>query len=111
VPYSGGGELTPAILSNDVTAGASGVAEFADQIEAGEMRLLAVSSEEPIEGLDAPTVIDEGYDVTIANWRGVVAPPEISDDERDAIVTMIEEMQGTDEWQEILETNDWEDFL
>lgn len=111
IPYSGGGELTPAILSGDVTAAASGLAEFQDQIDAGEMRLLAVSSEEPIEGVDAPTIMEAGYDVTIANWRGVVAPPEISDEQRDAVVGMIEEMAGTEEWQETLETNNWEDYL
>ncbi|GAB3547584.1 tripartite tricarboxylate transporter substrate-binding protein [Arthrobacter tumbae] len=111
IPYSGGGELTPAILSGDVTAAASGLAEFQDQIDAGEMRLLAVSSEEPIEGVDAPTIIDAGYEVSIANWRGIVAPPEISEEQRDAAVTMIEEMHDTPEWQETLETNNWDDFL
>lgn len=111
IPYSGGGELAPAILSGDVTAAASGLAEFADQIESGEMRLLAVSSEEPIEGVDAPTIIEEGYDVSIANWRGIVAPPEISDEQREAVVGMIEEMHETEEWQQTLESNNWDDFL
>ena len=111
IPYSGGGELTPAILSGDVTAAASGLAEFSDLVEDGEMRLLAVSSEEPIEGVDAPTIIEEGYDVSIANWRGVVAPPEITDEQRDAVVGMIEEMQETEQWQEALEANNWEDYL
>lgn len=111
LPYSGGGELTPAILSGDVAAAASGLAEFTDQIEAGEMRLLAVSSEEPIEGVDAPTIIEAGYDVSIANWRGLVAPPDISDEQRDAVVAMVEEMHETDEWQETLEANNWDDFL
>lgn len=111
IPYSGGGELAPAILSGDVTAATSGLAEFADQIDAGEMRLLAVSSEEPIEGVDAPTIIEEGYDVSIANWRGVVGPPDLSDEQRDQVVAMIEEMNGTDQWQETLEANNWDDFL
>lgn len=111
IPYSGGGELTPAVLSGDVTAAASGLAEFSDQIAAGEMRLLAVSSEEPIDGVDAPTIIEAGYDVSIANWRGLVAPPEISDEQREAVVSMIEEMHDTDEWQQTLESNNWEDYL
>lgn len=111
IPYSGGGELTPAILSGDVAAAASGLAEFQDQIDAGEMRLLAVSSEEPIEGVDAPTIMDEGYDVSIANWRGLVAPPDISDEQRDAVVAMIEEMAQTQQWQDTLESNNWDDYL
>lgn len=111
IPYAGGGELTPALLSGDVTAAASGTAEFTDLIDSGEVRPLAVSSEEPIEGIDAPTIVESGYDVSIANWRGIVAPPEISDEQRDAVVSMIEEMQGTDQWQETLESNNWDDFL
>lgn len=111
IPYSGGGELTPAILSGDVDAAASGLAEFSDQVAAGEMRLLAVSSEEPIEGVDAPTIKEAGYDVSVANWRGIVAPPEISDAQRDAIVSKIEKMHDTKEWKQTLESNNWEDFL
>jgi putative tricarboxylic transport membrane protein len=111
VPYAGGGELAPAILSGDVSAAASGLAEFQDQIESGEMRLLAVSSDEPIEGVDAPTIKEAGYDVSIANWRGVVAPPDISEEQRAAAVSMVEEMHETEQWQEALEANNWEDFL
>lgn len=111
IPYSGGGEMTPALLSGDVTAAASGTAEFTDLVEAGEVRLLAVSSDEPIEGIDAPTIMESGYDVSIANWRGLVAPPELSDERRDAVVGMIEEMHDTEQWQETLESNNWEDYL
>ncbi|WP_081416644.1 Bug family tripartite tricarboxylate transporter substrate binding protein [Arthrobacter castelli] len=111
IPYSGGGELTPAILSGDVDAAASGLAEFADQVAAGKMRLLAVSSEKPLDGVDAPTIKEAGYDVSIANWRGIVAPPEISDAQRDAIVAKIEKMHGTKEWKQTLESNNWEDYL
>lgn len=109
VPYSGGGELMPAITSGDVTVGVSGLNEFADQVDAGDMRLLAVSSEEPIEGVDAPTIMDEGYDVSIANWRGIVGAPEISDEDHQSVIGMIEEMHETEEWQNTLEQNDWDD--
>src|SRR5699024_5141903 len=108
-PYSGGGELTPALLSGDATAAASGTAEFRDPVESGEGRWPAVSSEEAIDGLDAPTIIDAGYEVSVANWRGLVAPPEISDEQRAAVVDMVEQMHGTEQWQQILHSNNWED--
>lgn len=111
IPYSGGGELTPALLSGDVTAAASGTAEFTDLVESGEVRLLAVSSEKAIEGIDAPTIIDAGYDVSVANWRGVVAPPEITDEQRTAVIDMIEKMHETEQWQQVLDSNNWEDYL
>jgi putative tricarboxylic transport membrane protein len=111
IAHSGGGEAKAAVLSGGVTAGVSGVGEFADQVEAGQLRLLAVSSDEPVEGVDAPTIVESGYDVTVPNWRGVMAPPDISDEDREAIIAMIEAMHDTPEWQETLESNGWTDFL
>ena len=49
VAHSGGGEANAAILSGSVDAGVSGLSEFVDQVEAGKMRLLAVSSPVDIE--------------------------------------------------------------
>jgi putative tricarboxylic transport membrane protein len=48
VAHDGGGEAKAAILSGSVDAGVSGVSEFADQVEAGKMRALAVSGDEPV---------------------------------------------------------------
>ena len=74
------------LLGNTVQAGISGVGEFVEQIEAGELRALAVSSPEPVALLpDTPTLIDEGYDVTLTNWRGLLAPGGISDGDAEAL--------------------------
>ncbi|HEX2221262.1 MAG TPA: tripartite tricarboxylate transporter substrate-binding protein [Candidatus Limnocylindria bacterium] len=111
VAHAGGGEALNAILSGAVTAGVSGVSEFADQVEAGELRWLAVSGEEPPEGIDAPTITEAGFDVVLENWRGVVAPPDIPDADRDAIVQFITEMRDSEAWQAALEENGWADFF
>lgn len=111
VAHAGGGEAISAILSGAVTVGVSGVSEFADQVEAGEMRWLAVSGEEPPEGIDAPTITDAGLDVVLENWRGVVAPPDVSDEDRDSIIEMITTMRDSDAWQQALEENGWADFF
>ena len=111
VAHSGGGEAVNAILSGAVTVGVSGVGEFADQVEAGEMRWLAVSGDEAPEGIDAPTISESGYDVVLENWRGVVAPPDLSDADREAVVGLITEMRDSEAWQAALETNGWGDFF
>jgi putative tricarboxylic transport membrane protein len=112
IAHAGGGELIPAILSGNVAAGVSGLSEFSDQVEAGEMRLLAVTSDAALEGVDAPTIKDAAdLDVVISNWRGVVAPPEISDAQRDAVVGVIQEMHDGATWQSALETNGWSDLF
>lgn len=55
--------------------------------------------------------MEAGYDIDITNWRGVVAPPGIKPEERDAIVAMVEKMHGTPQWQKALADNGWTDFF
>ncbi|MFV2064294.1 MAG: Bug family tripartite tricarboxylate transporter substrate binding protein [Chloroflexota bacterium] len=112
IPTSGGGEIVTALISGSAAAGVSGTSEFAGQIESGDLRLLAVSSPERIDGIDAPTIIEaSGLPVEVSNWRGVVAAQNITDDQKADIVAMIEAMQATDSWQESLAANNWTDFL
>jgi len=111
VPHSGGGEAVNAILSKAVAAGVSGVSEFTDQVEAGEMRWLGVSGEEAPDGVDAPTITEAGFDVVLENWRGVMGAPELADEDREAVVGLLTEMHDSDAWQQALEDNGWDDFF
>lgn len=112
VAFSGGGEANSAILSGSVAAGVSGLAEFIDQVEAGKMRLLAVSSGQRIDGVDAPTLKELGYEnLVVPNWRGVMAPPDIEEEDQQAIVDAIERMRATSVWKKTLNQNDWTDFF
>lgn len=109
VAHAGGGEAIAAILSGSVDAGVSGASEFADQVEAGKMRVLAVSGEEAVDvgGTRAPSVEQEGYDVVLTNWRGIVAPPGLSDAERDKVVAFVDEVRATPSWKESVERFGW----
>jgi putative tricarboxylic transport membrane protein len=113
VAYSGGGEAVQSILSGSVDAGVSGVSEFADHVEAGKMRVLAVSTSESLEvgGKEAQSLTEQDIDVEITNWRGVVAPPEIEPEEREAIIAAIEKLHDSPEWQQALKRNEWTDFF
>jgi len=109
VPYDGGGELLASILGGKVAFGVSGVGEYLDQIEAGDLRVLAVTSGERHPGLDAPTLRETGIDVAFTNWRGFVAPPGLSDTERKNLIHLFEKLHDTDEWRQSLKTNGWTD--
>jgi putative tricarboxylic transport membrane protein len=111
IAHSGGGEALAAILSGAATVGVSGASEFADQVEAGAMRFLAISSDEPVEGIDAPTIKDSDLDVSLSNWRGVVAAPEITEAESAAVVDTITKMHDGPAWQAALESNGWDDLF
>ncbi len=107
--YPGGGEVVTSILSHTAQAGLSGYNEFRDQIESGNLRALAVSAAEPVEGIDVPTFREQGVDVEMSNWRGYVAPPGISDEVRDELIAIVTELRETEAWREVLERNRWVD--
>ncbi|MFH6690883.1 Bug family tripartite tricarboxylate transporter substrate binding protein [Cellulosimicrobium funkei] len=110
VAYSGGGESLAALLGNKVSAGISGVGEYAEQVKAGTVRALAVSGAERTDLLpDVPTMTEAGYDVELTNWRGVVAPGDLSDEDRAALELLVSEMVASDEWQATLEEKGWDD--
>ena len=110
VPFSGGGEALAAILGSQVAAGISTYSEWASQIETGELRVLAISSPERIEGIDVPTLIEQGIDVELANWRGVVAAPDLAEAQVAALTDAVDQMHESEEWQGVLADNNWEDF-
>ena len=111
VPFSGGGEVVTQLLGNKVAAGVSGTAEFAEQVKSGKLRILAVSSSERLPGSDAKTFVEQGLDITLANWRGVVAPKNASAKQRDAFIDAITEVAKSDTWKKTLTERNWDDQL
>lgn len=109
IAYSGGGEVLTAMLSHTAVAGISGYTDFRDQIEAGTLKALGISAADPLPGVDIPTFIEGGLDVSMSNWRGYVAPPGISDDTRDELVQILTELHDTPEWRDTLARNNWTD--
>ncbi|WP_378732111.1 Bug family tripartite tricarboxylate transporter substrate binding protein [Nocardia brasiliensis] len=109
VPFDGGGELLASVLGNKIAFGVSGVGEYLDQIQAGELRVLAVTGGKRIEGVDAPTLKEAGINVEFTNWRGVVAPPGISDADRKALVDAYTKMHDSAQWKDAVSTNGWGD--
>jgi len=108
IAHDGGGEAISTLLSGSATVGLSGVSEFLPQIESGDLRAIAVSGTEPVESLpDVPTLQDAGLDVELTNWRGVVAPPGITDEERAALVDLVTDMTESAEWDEALARQGW----
>ena len=79
VAFSGGGEALAAILGNQVTVGISGVGEFLPQVEAGTMRLLAVSTGRAVAGHRCADA-DGSRAMTsiVQNWRMVAAAPGLT---------------------------------
>jgi putative tricarboxylic transport membrane protein len=112
VAYAGGGPAQAALLGNQVSAGISGVGEFAEQVKAGKLRALAVSSASRLADFkDVPTLRESGVDVELSNWRGVFGAPGITDAQRKDLIGLIEKMVNGPAWKSELETKGWDGLL
>nr|WP_246852175.1 tripartite tricarboxylate transporter substrate-binding protein [Patulibacter sp. SYSU D01012] len=113
IAHSGGGEANTAILSGAVDVGVSGISEFTAQVEAGKMRLLAVSSPSnvTVDGKRPRTLRQQGIDLELTNWRGIVAPPGISAEQRAKVTAYVRRVLGTPAWRANLKRFDWAPFV
>ena len=110
VPHSGGGESLASLLGGHVAAGINGSGELISFIESGQLRALAISGDERVAGWDIPTFVEQGVNLTLSNWRCVAAAPGISSEQRAALVSLMDHMRASSEWQEILAKNNWTDM-
>ncbi|UWZ34370.1 tripartite tricarboxylate transporter substrate binding protein [Dactylosporangium roseum] len=109
VSYDGGGELLAGILGNKIAFGATGIGEVAEQAKAGEVRILAVTTAARVAGVDAPTLKEQGVDLVFTNWRGLVAPPGISDEKKKQLVDLVTKMHDSKQWKDALAAKGWTD--
>ena len=109
VAYKGGGEALTGIIGGHVTAGVSGIGEFAEQIKGGRLRPLAVSAPKAVDGI--PSLKEQGIDVELGNWRGVFAGPGITAAQRDALVKLVKDATDTPAWKQTLDKLGWTPFF
>jgi putative tricarboxylic transport membrane protein len=109
VVHSGGPEVIASVLSGATIAGTSGSAEFQAQVQAGKLRVLGVSSAKRLKGYGARTLKEQGVDLVYGNWRGVMAPADISAADRLNMVKVFDAMRGTQTWKDYLVQYNWDD--
>jgi putative tricarboxylic transport membrane protein len=109
IAFAGGGAALAAVLGGQLSAAVSGYAEFAGQIAAGQLRVLAISSAARVNGIDAPTLRESGVALDLANWRAIVAPPGLSDAEEEALTARMKRVAASPQWRSTLEQNGWAD--
>ncbi len=111
IAYDAGGKLNAAILSGEVAAGSTGFSEAVGLAKAGEMRILAVTAPERVAAFkDAPTLKEQGIDVTFVNWRGFFAAPGLPEDKANLYRKALAAMYATPEWKAVRDRNGWVDI-
>lgn len=102
-----GGEMIGQVMGGHITVATGGLNEFASLIESGDLRALAVSSPEPLPGVDIPTFKEQGYDVELVNWRGLMAKGDIAEDDLAALDEAISQMVASEPWQALMTERGW----
>ncbi len=76
VPYKGGGQAANDVVSGQIPLAVLGLAPMLKQQQAGNVRILAVTTPERSKALpDVPTLTELGFpQIALAQWAGLVAP-------------------------------------
>jgi putative tricarboxylic transport membrane protein len=74
------------------------------------LRALAISSPERLEGLDIPTLKEQGVEVELANWRAVVGAPGLDDAQKKALIDSLDATVKSEGWKKVLADRKWMDL-
>jgi len=108
IPYDAGGAAMAALLSGEIQALSTGFSEAVDLANAGEVRIIGVTSPERVDAYpDAPTLNEQGIEMEFVNWRGFFGSPTLTEAEAQAYRDTLAAMFDTPEWEEVRARNGW----
>jgi len=108
IPYDAGGKAMAGLLSGEIQALSTGFSEAVALAEAGEVRIIGVTSEDRVPAYeDAPTLKEQGVDATFVNWRGFFGPPGLPEARAETYRAMFARMYETPEWEAVRARNGW----
>jgi len=103
VQFDGGGPAVTQMMGGHVDVVSTDLGEIAGFIESGDVRVLAVLSEEPLSAPfdELPTAASQGYDVVGYNWRGFYTGGEVSDSDYATMVDTLKTLYDSSEWKTV----------
>ena len=95
IPFNGAAEAIPEVLGGHADFTITSPGEAISQVQGGQMRALAVMSEERLPSLpDVPTFKELGIDIVTGTWRGLAVPKgtpaDVVEKLRDAFAKAVE---------------------
>jgi putative tricarboxylic transport membrane protein len=106
VPFKGGQDAALALLGGHIDVAIMTPSSALSQIKNGDIRLLGISSAERNEYFpEVPTFKAQGYNVVASIWRGIMVKAGTPQSVIDALISAIEKMKQTKEWQDFSQLN------
>lgn len=106
IPFNEESQLITGLSSGSLDAVTSNPAEVLGQVESGDLNPLLYTGDEPMPGMaEVPTAGDKGYTDMVTTPRGVILPPDVSDQERQWWIDTLKQVVQTPAWQKYLKDN------
>lgn len=106
IGVDGGADAITQTVGGFTQAMTGDMSEIVGFLKAGEIRALAVLTEERVPGFDdIPTAKEQGFDVVAVNWRGLYVPKGVSDETFDLWAERLQKVADSDEWKEAMVAN------
>ncbi|MEJ8318101.1 Bug family tripartite tricarboxylate transporter substrate binding protein [Pseudomonas oryzihabitans] len=104
VALEGGGEIATALLGGHIQVGSTDISDSMPHVESGNMRLLAVFSEERLDEpamKDIPTAKEQGFDIVWPVVRGFYLGPKVSDEDYNWWKTSFDKLLASDDFAKL----------
>ncbi|HMO06258.1 MAG TPA: tripartite tricarboxylate transporter substrate-binding protein [Paracoccaceae bacterium] len=106
IGLDGGADAITQTVGGFTQAMTGDISEIQGFIRSGDVRALAVLSDERVAGFeDIPTAKEQGIDLVAMNWRGLYAPKGISDDEFARWTDALQKVADSDQWKQVMTDN------
>lgn len=106
VPFNDEGQMQTALLSGSLDAAVSNPGTVLGQVQAGQLRALLSTAEEPLSALpDVPTDTSLGFTGIPSMPRGLILPPDAPPHAQQWWIETMQKVVQTPEWQAYIEEN------
>ncbi|GHF07978.1 tricarboxylic transport membrane protein [Aliiroseovarius zhejiangensis] len=106
IGVDGGADAITQTVGGFTQAMSGDMSEIVGFLKSGDVRAIAVLTEERVPGFeDIPTAKEQGIDVVAVNWRGLYVPKGISDDDFQKWADRLQQVADSDEWKEAMAAN------
>ena len=105
--YNNGGEAMTQVVGGHVDAFTGDISEATGFMESGDLRVLAVLSDERLPGKfgDIPTAIEQGIDSVGPNWRGFYMPKGADEAAKEYWTNAMDTLYASEEWKKVMKSN------
>ena len=106
IGVDGGADAITQTVGGFTQAMTGDMSEIVGFLKSGDVRALAVLTEERVPGFeDIPTAREQGFDVVAVNWRGLYVPKNITDDQFNTWADRLAKVAASAEWQKAMTDN------